>query len=62
MYQHLVYFDSSWRPGEPDNYEGDEDCVGSFHGESSTLWANAPGWHDWPCSNPLRFMCERVLQ
>lgn len=42
---------SNWSPGQPDDFQGREDCVLKI--------APAGTWNDRPCSNLIAFVCER---
>jgi hypothetical protein len=45
--------DASWGAGQPDNYEGREDCV--------ELRANDDNWNDASCGSDKPALCERPL-
>jgi hypothetical protein len=45
--------DASWGPGQPDDYQGREDCV--------ELRASDDNWNDAPCGSEKRALCERPL-
>ncbi|XP_065922990.1 cell death abnormality protein 1 [Magallana gigas] len=42
---------SNWASSEPNNYGGDEDCVG--------LLANIHGWNDVPCTLSYPYICQK---
>lgn len=45
-----------WRRGQPDNYEGSEDCAQIAKGHPVT-----ENWNDYPCSIAINFVCEKML-
>jgi hypothetical protein len=45
---------SNWTPGQPDDFQGREDCV--------VKTAPAGTWNDRPCGNVFPFVCERSEQ
>ena len=48
--EHAEY--ENWKTGQPDNFEGNEDCV-------ETNW-QAPGrWNDRNCATAYRFVCDK---
>jgi hypothetical protein len=56
---------TNWVEGEPNNYDGHEDCVEIDYTkgfEFGDLSAAEDGWNDHPCSNYRRhFICELKL-
>ena len=47
-----------WRPKQPDNYKGREDCLHITVGEGKH-WTDTM-WNDWPCTNEGEgFVCAR---
>ncbi|XP_048870666.1 C-type lectin domain family 4 member A-like [Brienomyrus brachyistius] len=47
-----------WLPEQPDNYEGNEDCV-----EFNTLYSDPfHRWNDRPCEDYIKWVCESVLK
>ncbi|CAC5389919.1 unnamed protein product [Mytilus coruscus] len=47
-----VFNYTHWKPGQPDNDGGNENCLHLFG-------AVAMKWNDAPCTNAYRFICER---
>ncbi len=43
-----------WFKGEPDNYDGDEDCI-ELNYERKTL----NSWNDRSCSDKIKGVCEK---
>ena len=48
-----VSFDR-WHKNQPDNHNGNEDCVELGGSEEKTYQL----WNDWPCGLEARFICE----
>ncbi|XP_055627943.1 C-type lectin 37Db-like [Toxorhynchites rutilus septentrionalis] len=48
---------ANWRPGQPDNYGGDEDCMALMN-----IPASGWQWHanDGPCQNAHYFICQNI--
>ena len=40
---------TNWLDGEPNNYKGNEDCVG--------YWTALKGWNDNSCYETMNFVC-----
>ncbi|KAK9969974.1 hypothetical protein ABG768_028115 [Culter alburnus] len=41
-----------WASGEPNSYDGnEEDCAVNY----------GPGWADFPCNRPMKWICEKVI-
>ncbi|XP_049328207.1 C-type lectin domain family 4 member E isoform X5 [Astyanax mexicanus] len=46
-----------WAEGEPNNFEGPEDCAATGYANESSLLS----WADYPCSLLVRGICEKRL-
>ncbi|KAM3623158.1 uncharacterized protein V6R79_007754 [Siganus canaliculatus] len=46
-----------WRANQPDNHELGEDCA-----EINNSAPPIKNWNDSPCSDLLKFICEKALQ
>lgn len=44
---------TNWYYGQPDNYQGDEDCVQIVKNETPPY-----GWNDNKCDEKMAFICE----
>lgn len=48
---------SNWRSSEPNDGNGNEDCVVIAYRPSVKYWWN---WNDFNCSEGISFICERI--
>ena len=44
----------NWLPNQPNNYNGNQDCVGHIYQAKTT---NRAGWSDWPCNDETSEHC-----
>ena len=42
---------SNWLPNQPNDYNGNQDCVGHIYEAGTTNFA---GWGDWPCNDKTK--------
>ncbi|KAK9976641.1 hypothetical protein ABG768_021846, partial [Culter alburnus] len=49
-----------WRSGQPNSYNGDEDCALTYSSGWNAL-TYSTGWADYPCSGVFRWICEKII-
>ena len=49
-----------WAPGEPKNWDGNEDCL-QQHGDTHTGLPLAWKWNDKNCNDKFKFLCSKRI-
>uniref|UniRef100_A0A673KXN1 C-type lectin domain family 4 member M-like n=1 Tax=Sinocyclocheilus rhinocerous TaxID=307959 RepID=A0A673KXN1_9TELE len=48
-----------WFKGEPNNSNGNEDCIELNYNREETGWSPLNSWNDYPCSEKKKGICEK---